>query len=90
MSEQSKTNEGAIATADAFMAIFGMRRDGPPVPAPEKPWNWCQPCEQSVDIGDEVHDGGEVRCIGCGRAYVCVAFPGDEWMLCQPDANEEA
>lgn len=44
-------------------------------------WNWCPHCKQLVDA-DDVHDGSEVRCLGCDRWYVCVSFgDGAHWEL---------
>lgn len=35
------------------------------------PWNKCAKCGQLVDC-DDVHDGCEVRCLGCGAVNVVV------------------
>ncbi len=51
-------------------------------------WNWCSFCEQLVDA-DDVHDGSEVRCIGCERWYVVVSYEEGPWQLAEiynPDA----
>ena len=44
------------------------------------PWNWCQRCNQLVDA-DDVFDGSEVKCLKCGREFICVAFRGGTWAL---------
>ena len=41
--------------------------------AAAKSWNWCRWCKQLVDA-DDVHDGSEVKCIGCGRWFVVVTY----------------
>lgn len=40
----------------------------------EHPWNWCKTCEEPVDVGDDVSDGTEVFCPGCGIAYTVTEF----------------
>jgi len=51
-------------------------------------WNWCDHCRQLVDA-DDVHDGSEVKCLGCERVYVCTAFDGGEWRLFEAKELDE-
>lgn len=39
----------------------------------KRPWNWCHKCRQQVDA-DDIFDGSEVDCPGCGRTFMCVAY----------------
>ena len=47
-----------------------------------KAWNTCPGCDQLVDA-DDVHDGSEVRCLGCQRWLVVVELCTDPpmWRL---------
>lgn len=47
---------------------------------PIRPWNWCYRCHQPVDA-DDVYDGTEVTCFGCGRGFICVAYLDGSWSL---------
>lgn len=54
-----------------------------------KPWNTCRECKQEVDC-DDVHDGSEVRCLGCGRRFVVVEFEGPVFGLDPIEQPDEA
>jgi hypothetical protein len=65
----------------ACMRAHGQVRDiGGQLKKTKPPWNWCPHCKQTVDA-DDVRDGTEVRCLGCDRVYVCVAYTDGTWGL---------
>lgn len=63
-----------------------------PAAEPDRPWNWCPTCKQTIDIEDDDSEGGEVRCIGC-RAWYVVCCEGDGkgkwWLEAREDHDAE-
>lgn len=44
-------------------------------------WNWCERCDQPVDVGPEEHDGSAATCWGCGRRFVVVEMEDGSFSL---------